>query len=286
MKECETIHVAMAADGPYQKGLDFARESMLRSCSDPSRLQFHVFGDDAALSARIRREFGTYKGSTMAFVRLYLAELLPDVDWVVYSDVDTVWHRDVSRLWELRDESRSVMWVADLPSTREEASEWQRAINPAFDRRRYGCSGVMLVNLKWMRETGFLDRAIAFTKANGLLRYVDQDILNALCHDTCGLLPECWDVLVPNPANTRGGAVFHLTGVGRCFCADYGGSVVQYRWWEHLARGRPFNCRLPLPFPVPDWLVRVAFPFAGAFFRDRVRRWLGWHWYLSRVEGA
>ena len=91
----DKVHVVMAADKAYEKGLEVAKASMIGSCSDPSRLDFHIFTADPALMDRIRRDFGTYKGSPMAFLRLYLGELLPEVDWVVYSDVDTLWRRDV-----------------------------------------------------------------------------------------------------------------------------------------------------------------------------------------------
>ena len=70
----ERIHVALVADGRYLPGLAAARASIAAACSDPSRLEFHEFGSDAALAERIRRDFGTYKGSPMAFLRLYLPE--------------------------------------------------------------------------------------------------------------------------------------------------------------------------------------------------------------------
>ena len=92
------IHIVMAADGAYLKGLEVAKATMIASCSDPSRLVFHLFGENEEMGRRIRSEFGMYKGSPMTFLRLYLAELLPDVDWVVYSDVDTLWRRDVLEL--------------------------------------------------------------------------------------------------------------------------------------------------------------------------------------------
>ena len=113
----DKIHIVMAADGAYRKGLEVAQASLIESCSNPERLEFHLFGDDEKITSRIRSDFGTYKGSPMAFVRLYLGELLPDVDWVVYSDVDTLWYRDVAELWDLRDETKILQWVRDIPST-------------------------------------------------------------------------------------------------------------------------------------------------------------------------
>jgi len=276
----DKIHVVMAADGPYMKGLEVAKATMLASCSDPSRLVFHLFGDDAALSERIRREFGSYKGSPMAFLRLYLGELLPDVDWVVYSDVDTIWRRDVAELWKARDESKVIQWVQDIPSTRAEAGVWQRRIDPGFDESRYGCSGVMLMNLRRMRAEGLLERAVAFTGEHGLFKYVDQDVLNALCNKSCGMLPGCWNVLIPGPETTSR-CVMHLVGVGRCFNSPYRGKIVQYKYWEHVAKGGPFRPPLSLPFYLRDWMIRLLLPFAGIVFRDRVRRHFAWNTFLK-----
>ena len=43
------IHVVMAADGPYVKGLEVAKASMVESCSDSEQLEFHLFGEDAVI---------------------------------------------------------------------------------------------------------------------------------------------------------------------------------------------------------------------------------------------
>ena len=288
------IHVVMAADQGYSMGLEIAKASMVASCSAPERLEFHLYDDKAEVVSRILTDFGTYKGSTMAFVRLYLGELLPDVDWVVYSDVDTLWYRDVVELWGERDETKILQWVRDIPATRIGASAWHKRINPDFNPQNYGCSGVMLLNLKRMRSSGFLGRAISFNKEHGLPTYVDQDILNALCHDDCGFLPPWWDVLIPDPANTQaavtdaGGTaikcVLHLTGVGRCFSRPYDGSILQYRFWEHVARGTPFHRPGALPFCLGERMTRFLFPFATPFFRDRVRRFFAYRWLFGKMN--
>ena len=169
----ERVHVVMAADGPYLKGLEVAKANMVESCSDPGRLEFHLFGEAAVSSERMRREFGTYKGSPMAFLRLYLEELLPDVNWVVYSDVDTLWHRDVCELWELRDETKAIQWVR---STAFEFVDWCRERDVPLDHfssDRYGCSGICLINLKRWRETKVLERCRDFAARYGVPKYAD-----------------------------------------------------------------------------------------------------------------
>jgi hypothetical protein len=72
----DKIHIVMAADGAYWKGLEVAKASMVASCSTPERLVFHLFGDDKEITSRIKSDFGTYKGSPMAFLRLYLGVMV------------------------------------------------------------------------------------------------------------------------------------------------------------------------------------------------------------------
>ena len=280
----DKIHIVMAADGTYRKGLEVAKASLSESCAHPERLVFHLFDGDAAFADRVRREFGTYKGSTLAFLRLYLGELLPDVDWVVYSDVDTIWRRDVAELWELRDENATIQWVRDLKGTVVEFKSWCAARGvplDGFDPGRYCCSGVCLVNLKRWRERNVLDRCREFAARFGCPKYADQDILNAILGDEAALLPDCWDVLVPSPENSPR-CVLHLTGVGRCFAAPYDGRVAQYLYWQRIAHGTPFKRPLALPFYLREWMIRLCFPFAGAVLCDRIRRHFAWRWFVRR----
>jgi len=274
------VPIALSADANYLPGLEVTRSSMVRSCRAPERLQFHVFRESPELAARIRREFGEYKGSVMAFVRLYLPELMPEADWVVYSDVDTIWNRDVCELYDTVVESaqsekdaKTVYWVRDAWSTRREAGEWHRRINPDFLTERYGCSGVTVLNLKKMRETALLQRAIEFTKRHGLFTFVDQDILNALCNTDSGLLPGCWDVMgcwESLPVDSR--CVYHLTGVGRHFHAKEPPVYPpQYQLWWNVRMGtKDIHVRSRLLAHL--WPFRFVLLALPRLMRERVMR--------------
>ena len=277
----EKIHVVMAADGPYLKGLEVAKASMVESCSDPGRIEFHLFGDEAVSLERMRTEFGLYRGSPMTFLRLYLGELLPEVDWVVYSDVDTLWRRDVCELWKLRDGAKTIQWAW---SSSFEFVDWCRERNVPlvrFSPDRYGCCGICLVNLKRWRETKVLERCRDFAAQYGIPKYADQDILNAVLADEAGLLPECWDVWIPSPENTPR-CVLHLTGVGCYFAKPYTGRIAQYRYWQHIARGDTIGPVRSLPFYFRPWMARLLLPFASPLFRERVCRNLAWRWFVKR----
>ncbi len=277
----DKVHVVMAADGPYLKGLEVAKASMVESCSDPERLEFHIFREEDVLCDRLRCEFGTYRGSPMAFLRLYLGELLPDVDWVVYSDVDTLWRRDVCELWTLRDESKTVQWVRSKPFEFVDWCRERKVPLEGFVPERYGCSGVCLMNLKRWRESRALQRCMDFAKRYGIPKYADQDIMNAVLPAECGLLPEHWDVQIPSPENTPD-CVLHLTGVGQYFAVPYSGRIAQYRYWDHVARGSEIGCVSALPFYLRPWMVRLLLPLASPLFRERVQRNFAWRWFVSR----
>ena len=122
-----------------------------------------------------------------------------------------------------------------------------------------------------------------YSEETGLFKYVDQDILNALCQAGSGFLPSCWNVLIPTPENCRGGCVLHLVGVGRCFNVPYVGSVLQYHYWEHVAKGRSFRRPWSLPFYLRDWMIWLLLPFSSAFFRDRVQRYFAYRWLLGKM---
>lgn len=233
----ETIHVVLAADANYAPGLEVTQRSLRRSCSRPGRIVWHVF-DETALDGLVGLEaFVRYNTSRMPYLRLFLPELLPDVDWVVYSDVDVIWNRDVCELAGLFDASVAIQWVRDFESTVRDVRPWIRKTGIAFDETRYGCSGICLMNLKKMRATRLGARATDLVRRFGTPPYADQDLLNVLFNRDCGLLPEHWDVLC-GLRDWRTPAVYHLTGVGRHF-RDAVPPVYppQYQLWWNVAHG-------------------------------------------------
>lgn len=295
MKDDGKIHVAIFADDRYALGRDVVRESILRSCRSPYRLVFHCFGEEVG-TERLRRDFGEYKGSPMAFARLYLPELLPDVDWCVYADCDLLWFRDVAELWDFRvrstpsGETPTLWWVRDIPSIRREATRWQRDWNPRFDADRYGCSGLMLMNLRKMRETDLLGRCRAFAREHGIARYVDQDLLNALCNADCGMLPPEWNVIRDAGAHVSpSGLVLHVIGIGQYFARGPGGRLPQFDLWWDFARRWGLTDMDPEGWPPKRlalvWaLLAKAWPFVRFLpMPDRLRRTV---WFSALRKAA
>lgn len=253
------VHIALVADNNYRQGLLTTKASMIKACKTPERLVFHEFGEAEATPVMplMKEHFGLYKGSPMAYLRLFFPQLLPDCDWVIYADVDTLWFLDPCDLWNLRDNSVSVQWVADMPSTRKEAAVWQKQWNPQFDESRYCCSGVMLMNLKRLRERNLTQESFDFVARHGLPKYVDQDILNCLLHNDCGLLPQEWDVTVSGPFPS----VLHILTIGQFFGKKPGGRWPQFDIWYKFTYGK---------FML-EWWKRLLFNTL-AFFYPILRR--------------
>lgn len=265
------IHVVLAADANYAPGLEVTRKSILGSCSHPGRLQFHVFDETVLDELSGLESFNLYNTSKMPYLRLFLPELLPEVDWAIYSDVDTIWNRDICELADLFDSSVCIQWVKDFESTMMEARPWIARVGMPFEESRYCCSGICILNLKKMRTTNLSACALDLVRRFGTPPYADQDILNVLYNQDCSLLPDCWDVL-GGLGDWRVPAVYHLTGVGLHF-HDKVSPVYppQYQLWWNVAHGtKDVHWRSSLlaflwPFRFFAWLFPVS-------IRERILR--------------
>ena len=245
------VHVVLAADANYASGLRVTQGSMIRSCSDSERVIFHVFDESALKDLAGLEVFDKYNTSKMPYLRLFLPELLPEVEWVVYSDVDTIWNRDVCELELLFDRTVSIQWVRDFRGTMEEERLWGSSVRakglgvPKFDEKRYACSGICIMNLKKMREEGMTRKAVAMVAACEKPPHADQDVLNELFNQDSSFLSSVWNCMGHFRDLPRWDerCVYHLTGVGLRFHAKVPPVYPpQYQFWWNIAHGKHDVC--------------------------------------------
>lgn len=255
MNQTDTIHIALAANHRYRPGLLVTMVSMIRSTRQKDRLRFHILSegltdDDKAVVVAMAEEYGAqkpefhepdmsliksrfaaYKDSHAAFLRLFLCDIFT-FDWILYADVDTLWLRDLSEMWSLRDDSASLLWCKDIPSVIHGVrlySKW----NPDFDESKYACSGVVLMNLKRLREINLPAKAASFVEKWGTPFLVDQDILNFICREDAKLIPGYWDCMMPTKEAVNG-LVYHFNGIGSMFNSDFSGwRPLYYVWFRY-----------------------------------------------------
>lgn len=205
----DEIPVVCASDHRYLCGLLTTLWSLCQSASDRACLRFHIL--DVGLLARdrvaLRRMLGVagvaeaqiefhsvsadpffhlpqWRGSWGAYARLLLPDLLPNDDFVIYTDIDTLWLRDVAELWALRDNHHALWAVPDgsgmknLSGGRKQQADLQ-TLGVTVQPHDYFCSGLLLMNLRRLRQDNFVARAQAFLTENiARLRFPDQDLYN------------------------------------------------------------------------------------------------------------
>lgn len=146
------------------------------------------------MSNRLRCDYFTLT----IYFRLFIPEMFKELDKAVYIDSDVVITGDVAKLYDTDIGDNYIgacrdMSVADVPPL---VNYMENAVGVKGER--YINSGVLLMNLKKLREAGLGKHFL-----NLLTTYQfdciapDQDYLNALCADRIYYLDECWDAM-PN----------------------------------------------------------------------------------------
>ena len=143
----------------------------------------------------------------MAYVRLAFAKLFPQYDKLLYLDTDTIVLQDISPLLDLNltdnffamireDELEIPLEICHAFSISPDGLVKFQSDNPRpeFSIRPYFNSGVMLMNLKLLRESHMDDQLI--DHINSVVHaYPDQDTINLLCHDHILPVPTEYNVI-------------------------------------------------------------------------------------------
>lgn len=136
------------------------------------------------------RAYETRGISTATYLRFMLHTLLPQIDKVLYLDTDILVRTSLKKLWET---DISDYYFAGVKGTNNFADKWDAYAE--FDyydeleglRGKYINAGVLLMNLKRIKETGI--EAIWLEKARKNYEYQDQDIINITCKEQILCLP-------------------------------------------------------------------------------------------------
>lgn len=119
--------------------------------------------------------------TTPAYYRLSLASLLPNVDKIIWLDGDTLIFEDLTDLINIDMDGFYYKGFLDYPYPMDVFN---------FKGDHYICSGVMLINLKKLRQDEMEPKIEAFIKENNekLVQH-DQTVINVLFQDNIGALP-------------------------------------------------------------------------------------------------
>ena len=214
-----TIHLIYGSDDNYWFPTAISAASAAYGCSQ--KLVVHLF--DAGVSdahyheyeALIKRTspqvvcerhplspqmfsgFGAWKGSFATYSRMFIQDILPNLDWAIYCDGDTLWLGDIAKLWALRDETKLILASYDPPTPLGEQHPedvWFANNGITLTRQDYLCMGLILVNIKGMRAANASEQIKAFMAKYPQPPVVDQTVLNYVCRGKIAPLPKEWGV--------------------------------------------------------------------------------------------
>jgi lipopolysaccharide biosynthesis glycosyltransferase len=264
-----TMHVACAADEAYVGHCATMLHSLLtRHASDGVVVHFlHAptfdADDRARLAAHIERNGGTVELHAIddahlaglpaingippiMWNRVFLPELLPDVDRVLYLDADTLIVDDLRPLWR---EPLADTYVAAVTNVLEAAHEHHARELGLPPDQPYFNSGVLLFNLDEMRAGDCTARITRYARGERL-RWPDQDALNAILGTRCRSLHPRWNCM---------NSLFLLPEATDVF----GAKVVRE------ARAHPAIVHFEGPVLAKPWHYLSKHPFRRAYLEHR-----------------
>ncbi|QIM67918.1 glycosyltransferase family 8 protein [Basfia succiniciproducens] len=116
--------------------------------------------------------------SSATYARLKVADYLNELNKAIYLDIDIIVISDLSRLWHI-DLADNLVGACLDPYIEYENQDYKRKIG-LQDSQPYINAGVLLLNLKALREFNLYQKAIDWNKDYPNIQFQDQDILNGV----------------------------------------------------------------------------------------------------------
>ena len=173
------------------------------------------------------------------YFRLFIPQMFPEFDKGIYIDSDVVVLGDLAELYdtELGEnyigacQDKSVVEVPPLAKYMEEYI--------GVDRNEYINSGVLLMNLKLLREKRFDEHFLDLLNTYHFDSIApDQDYINAICNGKIKYLHEAWDTMPnDNTPELEGAKLIHYNLFSKPWCYD--GVQYEKHFWQY-AKATPY----------------------------------------------
>lgn len=229
------IHIVVAADANYAMPMSVVLLSVASNCSIERHLSIHILecGFDLQLKHRVEKSIAQVRTSAlmiywhavlpelisdlpivqghinpMTYARLLIPQLLPlSVTLALYLDSDLVVEGDVAELWDSFRADQALGAVRDRISVCGNkgglSNYLQLGIRPDAP---YFNAGVLMFNVHKWRQDSISHRVFTYLKECGdLVRFEDQEALNAVLHDDWVELNERWNQQI-TPRSLRNGS--------------------------------------------------------------------------------
>ena len=193
------------------------------------------FCDISGKMADFAEKFHTrdyYSAST--YYRLFIPELFPELDKALYLDSDLVVRGDISRLYDTELGENLVGAVPDgIINTVRELGLYAVKRLDLPTPERYFNAGVLLMNLREMRQCRFAENFVELLGAVTFRVAQDQDYLNVLCRDRVTYLGYEWNTM-PTGIRTESPLLIHYNLDGKPWQRD--DVAFGEAFWDHAER--------------------------------------------------
>ncbi len=157
------------------------------------KLHFHVVKETFSLPLTI-----SYI-SQQTYYRYAIAEWFPRLEKAIYMDGDVVVKGSLKGFW---DENIEDYLMGGVPDEYIEETHYKPEIGMS-EQELYVNAGVLLMNLKRMREEGIYERLCdATVSLVGKIQYQDQDVINLVCRGSIKELDVRYNFTTGNALNS------------------------------------------------------------------------------------
>lgn len=160
--------------------------------------------------------------SSEMYYRLFIPDIFKQYDKVLYLDSDMTVIKDISELYNI-DIDNYYAGVVEGKIIKEFIRKnqkvdtypqynWKQYLSIKLNKKdlRYFNSGMLLLNLKKLREDGIQQKIFEFLKKESPLEFPDQDVLNAFFDEKAKYLPEKYNTF--HAALTKETVIIHFVG--------------------------------------------------------------------------
>jgi len=176
------------------------------------------------------------------YYRLFIVTIFSQYERALYLDCDTVVDNDISDIFAMDFKGNLTAAVQDFILIKDERFvEYLKNGLKLSDCTRYFNAGVMLFNIKGLKEYGFLEKCFEFVRENTAPRHQDQDVLNFVFQDKTLYLDKKWNYFAaPKPFDTEpcepedAPCIIHFIGSKKPWTALQ--TPVSERFWHYAEK--------------------------------------------------
>ena len=141
--------------------------------------------------------------SNATYYRLFIAEMFPDLDKVIYIDSDTIVKGDISKLYSIDLENNLVGACHEQAMVQNDIFGNYVNVNLGLDRYNYFNAGLLLINAKLFREEAILDQFTDLISLYECKVTQDEDYLNILCQNRIKWVGDEWNTEIYGEIKTK-----------------------------------------------------------------------------------